>query len=244
MSKDDLMWKNKVHYYLRFILGMTRSEMLGMLSLFIFLLMADIISRWMEYQSSQHEIDSFQPTYWSKVLVEMESSKKFVKGNSPSRSFSFHRNDANYSSNFHSVGFKRERKQDWQIDINQADSTAWVALPGIGPAFAKRIIAYREKLGGFYQAGQLKEVFGLDSVWVNEHIQQFSVGKGIFRQLYINRAEWKEFRHPYLPYRQANLVLNYRKHHGSFQNWEDLKKVQQLDESIWMKLRPYVSFEP
>ncbi|CAM4162743.1 hypothetical protein EWU23_08615 [Cytophagaceae bacterium 50C-KIRBA] len=238
------MWKNKVHYYLRFILGMTRSEILGLLSLFIFLLLADITSRWMEYQSRQQAMVSFQPTYWTQTLIDME--KLHQKSYAPqTRNYTYRpANQYPSQSASHSQKGNGNKKLAWQIQINQADSLAWIALPGIGPAFAKRILAYREKLGGFYQAAQLKEVYGLDSLWVNEHIAQFHVGKGVYRFLYINKADWKEFRHPYLPYRQANLVLNYRKQHGPFQNWEDLKKVQQLDEAVWQKLSPYLSFEP
>ncbi|MCZ2474670.1 helix-hairpin-helix domain-containing protein [Aquirufa ecclesiirivi] len=239
------MWKNKVHYYLRFILGMTRSELLGLLSLFIFLLLADIFSRWMEYQSRQQVMDSFQPTYWTKTLIEMEKSNQPEYTYSKSKfSSTHHGDDLSHKSKFPTREVKREKKQAWQININQADSLAWIALPGIGPAFAKRILAYRDKLGGFYRTAQLKEVYGLDTLWINEHSSQFHVGKGVFRYLYINRSDWKEFRHPYLPYRQANLILNYRKQHGPFQNWEDLKKVKQLDEAVWQRLSPYLSFEP
>ncbi len=240
----SFMWKNKVHYYLRFILGMTRSEMLGTLCLFICLVLADLTARWIEYASRQQVMATFQPTYWTKTLIEMEKanqvsySKKKQFSTFPINKFS------SFSNMDYPHEFKKEKKQNWQIDINEADSLAWIALPGIGPAFAKRIIAYREKLGGFYQVSQLKEIYGLDSSWVNEHQKHFQLGKGVYRYLLINRAEWKEFRHPYLPYRQANLVLNYRKQHGPFQNWADLKKVQQLDEVVWQKLSPYLSFEP
>ena len=52
------------------------------------------------------------------------------------------------------------------IDINKADSIAFVALPGIGNKLASRIILFREKLGGFYSIDQVKEVYGLaDSVF-------------------------------------------------------------------------------
>lgn len=240
------MWKNKVHYYLRFILGMTRSEMLGTMSVFIFLILVDLAARWLEYEHRQQAILSFQPTLWTQTLIEMEKSNqasyRYEKRNA---SYSFTRTQpTRYQSTFSTHDFKKEKKQAWHININQADSLAWLALPGIGPAFAKRILAYREKLGGFHHASQLKEIYGLDSIWVKEHIAQFQVGKGIYRFLYINRVDWKEFRHPYLPYRQANLVLNYRKQHGPFQNLADLKKVQQLDEAVWQKLSPYLSFEP
>jgi competence ComEA-like helix-hairpin-helix protein len=128
------------------------------------------------------------------------------------------------------------------IDINTADSAAWVALNGIGPGFAKRIITYREKLGGFYQVDQLKEVYGLDSLWVKENKALLKVGAGVYRFLAINQVEWKDFKHPYLPYGQSKVVLAYRKHHGVLKDFEALEKIQLLDLVAWKRLKPYLSF--
>lgn len=47
------------------------------------------------------------------------------------------------------------------VDINHADHAALVALPGIGPALASRIIAYREQHGPFTSVEQLIEVQGI-----------------------------------------------------------------------------------
>ncbi len=47
------------------------------------------------------------------------------------------------------------------VDINTADSVALESLPGIGPAFASRIIKYRMLLGGYIKVEQLKEVYGM-----------------------------------------------------------------------------------
>jgi competence ComEA-like helix-hairpin-helix protein len=128
------------------------------------------------------------------------------------------------------------------IDINTADSAAWVALNGIGPGFAKRIMTYREKLGGFYQVDQLKEVYGLDSLWVKENKALLKVGAGVYRFLAINQVEWKDFKHPYLPYGQSKLVLAYRKQHGGLKDFEALEKIQLLDLVAWKRLKPYLSF--
>jgi competence protein ComEA len=52
------------------------------------------------------------------------------------------------------------------VDINAADTTALIALPGIGSKLAARIVAFRNKLGGFHSVAQIKEVYGLrDSVF-------------------------------------------------------------------------------
>jgi competence protein ComEA len=47
------------------------------------------------------------------------------------------------------------------ININAADTSAFSTLPGIGSKLANRIITFREKLGGFYSANQVAEVYGL-----------------------------------------------------------------------------------
>ena len=47
------------------------------------------------------------------------------------------------------------------IDINTADTTAFISLPGIGSKLASRIVSFRERLGGFYSIEQIAETFGL-----------------------------------------------------------------------------------
>jgi DNA uptake protein ComE-like DNA-binding protein len=49
-----------------------------------------------------------------------------------------------------------------RVDINKADSAALLALPGIGPYFAGKIVEYRERLGGYSSAEQLMEIYHFD----------------------------------------------------------------------------------
>ena len=52
------------------------------------------------------------------------------------------------------------------IDLNMADSSDLIKLKGIGPVLARRILNFREALGGFYKVGQLQDVYQLpDSVF-------------------------------------------------------------------------------
>jgi DNA uptake protein ComE-like DNA-binding protein len=132
----------------------------------------------------------------------------------------------------------------WTLDINRADSVAWVGLKGIGPGYARRILAYRERLGGFYQVDQLKEVYGMDSMWVNANKGHLLVGAGIYKKIAVNRVGWNEFRHPYISYAQVKVFLAYRKHHPVLQDFQSLEQIKLLDHSMWNRLRPYLSFEP
>ncbi|MFL0712472.1 MAG: ComEA family DNA-binding protein [Microcella pacifica] len=47
------------------------------------------------------------------------------------------------------------------MNINTANATALETLPGIGPALASRIIAWREANGGFRAVDELLAVSGI-----------------------------------------------------------------------------------
>ena len=234
--------KNRIHYLLRFTLAYTHAEikglivLLGMMAIYVLLYIG---YEWQEKEAAKLE---FQPVLWEAnykaISPKVFTSRKFGGGKeSGGYKSKVRRKWVDYGS-YKSGGHRKNQA----IDINTADSTAWVALNGIGPGFAKRIITYREKLGGFYQVDQMKEVYGLDSIWVKENKALLKVGAGVYRFLKINQVEWKDFKHPYLPYGQSKVVLAYRKQHGAIKDFEALEKIQLLDLVAWKRLKPYLSF--
>lgn len=48
------------------------------------------------------------------------------------------------------------------VNINRADSVALLDIPGVGPYFASKILAYRRRLGSFAVKEQLMEIRGID----------------------------------------------------------------------------------
>ena len=49
-----------------------------------------------------------------------------------------------------------------KIDINLADSSAFISLPGIGKFFAGKIVSYRNELGGYSYPEQLMDIWHFD----------------------------------------------------------------------------------
>lgn len=63
------------------------------------------------------------------------------------------------------------------IDLNSADEAQLQTLPGIGPAKARAIIAYREAHGGFRSLDELGEVKGIGGKTLTELKPLLSVGQ-------------------------------------------------------------------
>ena len=52
-------------------------------------------------------------------------------------------------------------EQNKLINVNKADRETLKLLPGIGPAYSKRIILYRQENGGFKSVEELKKIKGI-----------------------------------------------------------------------------------
>jgi DNA uptake protein ComE-like DNA-binding protein len=130
-----------------------------------------------------------------------------------------------------------------QYDLNKTDTVSLKTIKGIGTVLSKRIIKYRESLGGFINLNQLKEVYGLDSI-VLESLNLFYVADDFLPdKISINSATEKDLSsHPYISNRDAKAIITYRLQHGQFQNLNDLLKIKTLKESDVARLVHYISF--
>ncbi len=139
---------------------------------------------------------------------------------------------------------KRQRLYDIvKIDLNRCDTSDIMTVPGFGSKRAAKLIEYRERLGGFYDLSQLKEVYVLkdmDSAYI---AQYFMVGPGTVRRININEADYAEMvNHPYFDAYLVRTILNYRSKHGSIGSVEELQQVTHAYSELMRRLRHYVSF--
>ncbi len=131
-------------------------------------------------------------------------------------------------------------KTNRTVDLNNADTTALIALPGIGSKLAFRIINFRDKLGGFYSIEQVKETYGLpDSTF--QKIKPFLQLKNTeVHKFNINTATKDELKvHPYIKWNLANAIVEYRNQHGNYNSIEDLKKITIITDDVYQKIAPY-----
>ncbi|MFD2554701.1 ComEA family DNA-binding protein [Sphingobacterium tabacisoli] len=130
------------------------------------------------------------------------------------------------------------------IDIATADSTDWVALRGIGPVFAKRILNYRYALGGFSSIKQVAEVYGVPPETYDAIEGQLYLAPATaVRKIMINSCTIDELaKHPYISKKQAQWIVNYRTQHGAYKNLESLTGIELLDRDFLRKIEPYLEF--
>ncbi len=140
------------------------------------------------------------------------------------------------------------RKKAFTIDLNLGDTLDFQQLRGIGPAYARRIVAYRERLGGFVDKRQLMEVWGVDSALYDRIAPSLELASGPgqtvrpTRPLYINCMSVQELKqHPYLDYYQAKEIVRFRERYGTFKTAADLRKVNLMDAETYRRIAPYVS---
>ncbi len=128
------------------------------------------------------------------------------------------------------------------FDINTADTSQLIALKGIGSTLAGRIVKFRDALGGFVSTDQFREIYGLDSLAMNE-LQTFGKIKSAARRIPVNTASADELdKHPFLSRRQAQIIVNYREQHGAYTSAESLKPIKILDGKTIEKITPYLEF--
>ena len=152
-------------------------------------------------------------------------------------------NTSNYpdKKNYENKAFEKVKYTPSVVEINSADTTSLIALPGIGSKLSQRILNFRDKLGGFYKVQQIGETFGLPDSTFQKLKPRFTISKSPLRQININTATLDEMKtHPYLRYAIANAIIQYRNQHGNYLTVEDLRKIMLITDEIFNKAAPYL----
>lgn len=130
------------------------------------------------------------------------------------------------------------------LNINEADTAAFIALPGIGSKLANRIVNFRERLGGFHSVDQIGDTYGLPDSTFQKLKQYFVAEKTAVKQFNINTSSKDDLKsHPYIRWNLANAIVEYRNQHGSYTSLEDLYNIALINDSIFKKIAPYITIQ-
>ena len=126
------------------------------------------------------------------------------------------------------------------VDVNTADTTELKKIPGIGGGIACRIVAYRNRLGGFYTLDQLNEVEFVTA----DLLKWFKLEGDSVRKLPINRVGLDKLRaHPYINFYQAKVIVEYRRKKGEIKSLSQLALYEEFTEKDFKRLSAYISFD-
>jgi DNA uptake protein ComE-like DNA-binding protein len=129
------------------------------------------------------------------------------------------------------------------LNLNSCDSASLEALPGIGPVLSARIIKYRNLLGGYVSADQLKEVYGLPEETFDMISSRIFADSLSVRKIRINEADYKELiRHPYFQKSEVSTILKYRELKGKITDITKMTENNLISLETSRKIKAYLDF--
>lgn len=132
------------------------------------------------------------------------------------------------------------KKQIKKLELNSANINELKKINGIGNVFAKRIIKYRNLLGGYYSKKQLLEVYGIDTSLYNKIKNNFYVDKSKIKKININSVSFKNLlKHPYFNYELTKKFFNFKQKNNGFKSINEIYKLN-LPDTVITKIIPYI----
>jgi len=130
----------------------------------------------------------------------------------------------------------------YTVALNDADSVFLESLPGIGPYTAKKIVSYRNRLGGFISKFQLWEIPFIDSQLIYHPKINWVVNIDKISRISLIKLDIVAmYKHPYIGKTAAKNLIEYHKVHGPI-SIEKFSQMKSLDSQEKKKLHPYFVF--
>ena len=138
-----------------------------------------------------------------------------------------------------SLRYPLKLKPGETVELNGADTAELRRVPGIGPYYARAIVRYGERLGGYVSTTQLDEIEGFPP----EAKPYFTISRPNPRRLNLNELPLSRLRrHPYISFYQAKAIVDYRRQHGRLRSLADLRLSRDFPPEAISRLEPYVEF--
>ncbi|NAY92546.1 helix-hairpin-helix domain-containing protein [Muricauda sp. JGD-17] len=127
-------------------------------------------------------------------------------------------------------------------DLNTASGTELKAIHGVGDVLSRRIVKFRDRLGGFLVNDQLYDVYGLEPEVVQRILIRFEVITiPTIKKINVNEASVMELSALlYINYDLAQQIVAYRTANGSFESLDELKEVENFPENRIGRIKLYL----
>ena len=242
-------WRNFLHY--------TRAETIAILIVLVIIVLAFILniilSTRSDHSFSIPQNDSLIAAFerlQNSLTDKKPASDNYVYSNKDRKEQKVYTEKDNTTPGYKTeermerVIYERQEKlSDSEfINLNETDTTVWKKVPGIGSAYAARIVKYRNLLGGFNSVEQLKEVYGITEE-VFHGIRSYIREDDNFVKLKINKLDFKEINsHPYINYKQTKAIMNLRNRKGNIQSINELAMLDEFTSEDINRIENYIEF--
>lgn len=174
------------------------------------------------------------------VLLTLGASPSSAVAGEPSQADTIYRRDHYVGPPAHLRGAGQSKFASRRVlDLNVADSVTLTRVPGIGPAFAHRILELRRRLGGYYTVLQLQEVYGMDEDKFLALKPWFRVGRLPKSYRLDSLISGSVPHHPYLSYAQVKALNRLINRHGAALSWRILRRDACFSREDSIRLSPY-----
>ena len=128
-------------------------------------------------------------------------------------------------------------------DLNTATEVSLQRISGIGPVLSKRIIAFRNSLGGFLVTEQLLDVYGLKPEVAKKAMKEFKVlSIPEIKKIPLNTATSEELAGlVYINYHLAKKIVHHRNRIGGFDSIAQLTKIEDFPADRINRIKLYLS---
>ena len=187
-----------------------------------------------KYTPRQHHRDSFRQQPYRERTVYVRTKVVYRD-----TAFSRGRDIRQVERDSAVAHYQPKIRQGEHVVLNTADTTQLKTIPGIGPYFARKIVEYGQRLGGYVSVDQLDEIedFPLDAK------EYLTIDHPSPVKLDINRLSLNELkRHPYINFYMARAITDYRRLYGPLKSFDDLRLSKDFPPEAIARLTPYVQF--
>ncbi|MBO0322538.1 helix-hairpin-helix domain-containing protein [Muricauda sp. CAU 1633] len=143
------------------------------------------------------------------------------------------------------TSFKSPQKETAKVflDLNSATAEQLQTVRGIGETLSKRIIKFRDRLGGFLVNEQLYDVYGLEPEVIKRALEQFQViDAPNVEKINVNMATVEQLAQLiYIDYDLAREIVSYRETNGAFTTLNELKRLKSFPADRIERIKLYLS---